>query len=94
MEVDSQNPAIPETKECPGCDQVIGKSEKVCPKCGLDQEEIEQHLTELQRAQEILRKRRKKTATKPVTEPVTEPVTPAAKKKTLFSGLLALRKAK
>lgn len=81
----------PKTKECISCDQVIGESEKVCPKCGVNQEEVELHLAELERAQNILRKRRKK-ATKQTTEPVTQPAKEPTKKKGLFKGLLSLRK--
>jgi RNA polymerase subunit RPABC4/transcription elongation factor Spt4 len=78
-----------ETKECSNCDAVIGKSEKTCPKCSLDLEELEDTVTAVERAQQILEKRRKKN------EPAPAPEAPPAKAKNRFLGLgSALRKEK
>jgi hypothetical protein len=63
-----------DTKECPSCDAVIGKTEKTCPKCSVDLDELEDTLTTVEKANAILEKRRKKTL------PLEPP--PAPKKKT------------
>jgi RNA polymerase subunit RPABC4/transcription elongation factor Spt4 len=72
-------PAVPpsDTKVCDSCDAVIGKSEKDCPKCGVNFEELEDAVTTLTKAQEVIDKRKAKVA--PV--PDTPPAPPAPPKK-------------
>jgi hypothetical protein len=48
----------PETKTCESCDAVIGKSEKVCPKCQIDFEELEDAVATVGKAQSVLAKRK------------------------------------
>lgn len=48
-----------ETKTCEACDAVIGKSEKECPKCGIDFEELETAVKTVTTAQAVAEKRRK-----------------------------------
>ena len=75
---------IDETKTCDSCDAVIGKSEKICPKCSIDFEELEETILSVSKVQSILEKR-KKAAEPPV-------VTPPAKKNPLRSLGEILRK--
>jgi hypothetical protein len=58
-------PTPPETKVCDACDAVIGKSEKTCPKCSVDFEELEDTVASVSKAQAIIEKRKKATEPKP-----------------------------
>lgn len=69
-----------ETKVCENCEQEIGASEKVCPKCGTDFEALEQEIGVIERAQKVLTKRNK------VKETPTPETKPAAKK-SIFASL-------
>lgn len=85
-------PPTGETKICPSCDAVIGKSETVCPSatCGVDFEELEDNIAAVEKAQAILEKRRKANQPKPCTKcsKVHEGECPAPEKKK--SGLRGL----
>lgn len=72
------------TKVCLSCEKEIGESEKDCPACGVNLEELEDAVATVEKAQAILDKRRK-----PITPPVPEP-TPEPAKKT--SRLVSLGK--
>jgi RNA polymerase subunit RPABC4/transcription elongation factor Spt4 len=67
-----------ETKKCEVCDQEIGTSEKTCPKCGTNFEELEEEVKVVTRAQNVAQKRAK-AAVPP------EPEKPA--KKSIFRSL-------
>ena len=58
-------PPVGETKACDSCDQIIGKSETKCPKCGVDFEALEDAVVTLEQAQKVLEKRRKAAEPKP-----------------------------
>ena len=60
-----------ETKICDNCDATIAKSEKVCPKCNVDTEELEELVSSVERANQIAEKRRKRNA--PAPEPAPAP---------------------
>lgn len=78
-----------ETKKCEVCDQEIGATEKVCPKCGTDFEELEEAVSVIELANKVTEKRRKARETPPPNEP--PPTT--GKKKGAFSSLAkALKK--
>lgn len=50
-----------ETKKCPDCEQTIGETEIVCPKCGCDLEVInEDTVSHFERLQKIAEKRKPK----------------------------------
>lgn len=52
-----------ETQLCPVCDTELGKTEKVCPKCGTDLETInEDVISNVERAMTVVEKRRKAKA--------------------------------
>jgi len=74
-----------ETKTCDSCDAVIGKSEKTCPKCGVDFEELEDAITTVSKAQAIIEKRKK-------AEQPPAPPAPPEKKNPLRSLGAVLRK--
>lgn len=74
-----------ETKTCDSCDAVIGKSEKICPKCSIDFEELEETILSVSKVQSILEKRKKAAEPVPV-------ITPVAKKNPLRSLGEILRK--
>jgi phage FluMu protein Com len=81
--------AEPTTKICDSCDAEVGIIEKKCPKCSIDFEELEEAVTAVSKAQEVLEKRRKKKEQ----EAAPPPTPPPAKKKSPFGGLAnALRK--
>lgn len=70
-------------KQCPSCDTMIGESEKVCPKCGLDFEEFsDEALDKIQRANELIEKRKKNN--QPPTPPTPEP---EPRKKSVWDAL-------
>jgi RNA polymerase subunit RPABC4/transcription elongation factor Spt4 len=75
---------MPETKECEVCSQIIGSSEKVCPKCGTDFDALEDEVKVVQRAQSVAAKRAK--AIVPPEPP------PPAKKPSIFRSLAAKEK--
>ena len=76
----------PKTKNCEACEQEIGFSETVCPKCGVDFEELEEAVAVVTKAQEIAAKRKAKAEAAKDGDP--DPATPPKKKKTgLFGGL-------
>jgi hypothetical protein len=52
------------TKKCESCDAEIGESEKSCPKCGVDFEELEDTVKTVDTATKVLEKRRKAEAMK------------------------------
>jgi len=58
-----------ETKTCDSCDAVIGKSEKVCPKCSIDFEELEDTVATVTKAQAVIEKRKKAALPPPSPEP-------------------------
>jgi RNA polymerase subunit RPABC4/transcription elongation factor Spt4 len=58
-----------ETKICDNCDAVIGKAEKLCPKCQVDTEELEELVSSVERANQIAEKRRKRNAPAPAPAP-------------------------
>lgn len=66
------------TKKCDGCDATIAKDEKKCPACGLDLEELDNNLAQLEQLEKVREKRRKAANPEPA---------PAPKKKKLFGGL-------
>lgn len=75
----------PKTKECPDCDQVIGESEAICPKCGWEFETMtEETLAQMDRAVRVLNKRREKEAARLKAE---EDKNKPAKKKSFFETL-------
>jgi len=61
-----------ETKTCEVCDQVIGKSEKICPKCSTDFDALEDEVKVVTRAQTVA-ERRRKAALPPEPKPEPEP---------------------
>jgi len=65
-----------DTTKCENCDAIIAKDEKKCPACGINLEELEQSLKDLETLEKIREKRKKKT------EPPPQP-----KKKGLFGNL-------
>lgn len=71
-----------ETKKCEVCDQEIGITEKVCPKCQTDFEELEQEVSVVTRAQKVVAARKAKEI--PLLPP---PPPPPAKKKSVFGSL-------
>jgi hypothetical protein len=80
---------MPETKKCDACDQEIGASEKVCPKCEVDFEELEDAVATVSKAQEVIERRKAATAEK---DKKNEPK-PTGNKKPLRSLGSILRKA-
>lgn len=81
------------TKKCEACDQEIGESEKVCPKCGVDYEELEDTIKGLSVAETVREKRKKaETAAKLCAKCGKDKhegacVTAPAKKKNKLAGL-------
>ena len=75
-----------ETKICDNCDQEIGASETVCPKCKVNFEELEQEVSVVERASKVAEKRRK-AAAPPVPTPEPETTPTPAKKKSVFRSL-------
>jgi RNA polymerase subunit RPABC4/transcription elongation factor Spt4 len=65
----------PKTKHCEACDAEIGKDEKVCPKCAVDFDELEETVTAIDRANAVLAKRKAK-AVPPEPAPGAPPVKP------------------
>lgn len=63
------------TKKCECCEAEIGKDEKVCPKCSVDFDELEETVTAIDRANAVLAKRKAKET------PPTPEVKPAEKLK-------------
>jgi RNA polymerase subunit RPABC4/transcription elongation factor Spt4 len=65
-----------DTKVCEACDAEVGKSEKTCPKCSVDFEELEDSITVVSKAQEILAKRKAKETppAPPKTKTATNPL--------------------
>lgn len=53
------------TKACDACGQEIGASEKECPKCGVDFEELEDAIATVSKAQEVIEKRKAVASPKP-----------------------------
>jgi uncharacterized C2H2 Zn-finger protein len=47
------------TKKCEVCEADIGETEVKCPKCGVEFSELEETVTAVERANQILEKRRK-----------------------------------
>lgn len=76
------------TKQCEACDAKIGENEKVCPACSADLESLEQTVSEVDRANKILAKRKAKET------PPTPENQPETKKQGFFSALASKRKAK
>jgi RNA polymerase subunit RPABC4/transcription elongation factor Spt4 len=60
----------PKTKVCESCDAVIGESEKECPKCKVNFEELEDAVTTVSTAQAVLAKRKAKEIPPPPPPPV------------------------
>lgn len=77
-----------ETKVCDNCEQEIGASETVCPKCKVNFEELDQEVAVVERAAKVAEKRRKASEPSPVVDPTPAP-TPA-KKKSVFRSLSRL----
>jgi hypothetical protein len=79
------------TKKCEACDAEIGESEKECPKCGVNFEELEVAVKTVTTAQAVAEKRRKAAdpncdkCGKPKHEGACAPK-PAPKKKTIGFG--------
>jgi hypothetical protein len=69
------------TKNCEVCEQEIGASEKVCPKCSTDFEALEEELKVVERARTVAEKRRK-AALPPETKPEVKPA-----KRSIFRSL-------
>lgn len=61
------------TKQCEACDATIGKDEKVCPKCSVDFDELEETVTAIDRANAVLAKRKAKAVPEPTPPPTPEP---------------------
>lgn len=72
-----------ETKKCWNCEQEIGTSEKICPKCQVNLDMLEEEMTVVDRANKALERKRK--AEDPPLPPPTPPV--PAKKKSIFRSL-------
>jgi RNA polymerase subunit RPABC4/transcription elongation factor Spt4 len=72
---------MPATKKCEVCEQEIGESEKVCPKCATDFEAMEDEIRVVTRAQ-IVAERRRKAALPPEPEVKPEPA-----KRSVFRSL-------
>jgi hypothetical protein len=78
------------TKKCEACDAEIGESEKDCPKCGVNFEELETAVKTVTTAQAVAEKRRK--AANPNCDKCGKPkhegdcAKPAPKKKTFGLG--------
>ena len=72
-----------ETKECESCGAKVGKSEKVCPACKLDFDELEDNLKNLDLLDKVRDSRKKKASTPTTTVTATVTV-----KKKLFGGLV------
>lgn len=70
-----------ETKKCEVCEQEIGASEKVCPKCSTDFDALEDEVKVVERARTVAEKRRK-AIQPPVVPPVTQPA-----KRSIFRSL-------
>lgn len=80
------------TKKCEACDQEIGDTEKDCPKCGVNFEELEDAVKTVSTASTVIEKRRK--AANPNCDKCGKPKhdgdctpKPAPKKKSALSGL-------
>ena len=52
------------TKKCENCDAEIGDSEKECPKCGINFDDLEDAISSLTVAQTVAEKRKKAAAEK------------------------------
>lgn len=75
---------MPETKQCEVCDQEIGSTEKKCPKCSTDFDELEEAVGIVTKANAVVKKRADKEAAKNVLPPA-PPAPP--KKKSIFGNL-------
>jgi hypothetical protein len=73
-----------ETKKCEVCDQEIGSSETVCPKCGTDFATLEEQVKSADTVLSVLEKRRKAKA-KPA--PAPEPAPATEKHPSIFRAL-------
>ena len=74
------------TRTCDNCDVIIAKTEKICPACKTDLEELDENVKAVEAAQKVIEKRKKKTA-----PPTTAP-TGAQPKTSTFTRLRDLRK--
>lgn len=63
----------PTTKFCDSCDAEIGATEKVCPKCQTDLEELDETVNAVSKAQAVIDKRKAKEAAKNTPAPPAAP---------------------
>ena len=78
----------PTTRKCWGCDEVVGVSEKTCPKCKLDFALADEEDNIVSRAWARLKKKRE--AEKGGKPPVVPPVPPKDEPKHIFRALSGL----
>lgn len=81
----SLNCEAPQTQICPECEQEIGASETVCPKCKTDITLAKAEMDVVERNLTRVAKKRKREKKPPAAPPTTEP-----EKKHPFAGLASI----
>jgi RNA polymerase subunit RPABC4/transcription elongation factor Spt4 len=77
-------------KFCDACEKTIGDTDEICPACGVNQKELDEEISVVERATKASANRRKRTNPEPSHAPASEGQT----RKSIFRSLARLKGSK